>query len=268
MLIKKLYNFINKILFIFNLRINRISSKEVNQFENFLSENKFFSKKKKTLENDLLNYISINKKFSFSERFQDLVFDFVLKKKKLFFIEFGASDGISASNSYYFENFKNSKGILLEPCEAHHKNLLLSRKKSKIYFKCVDIKSGVKKIFFEDKFPSYSSVVRPYFRNYKKSYLVETISINDLLSENNIKFIDFLSIDTEGSEYDILRSLNFKKYKITSICVEHNFNFKKRRNIFNLLSKYNYVRLFKNFSAYDDFYFQKNIYLKLLSKYQ
>ena len=88
------------------------------------------------------------------------------------------------------------------------------------------------------------------------------------MSENNIKFIDFLSIDTEGSEYDILRSLNFKKYKITSICVEHNFNFKKRRNIFNLLSKYNYVRLFKNFSAYDDFYFQKNIYLKLLSKYQ
>ena len=62
MLIKKIYNFINKILFFFNLRINKIVSKEVDQFENFLSENKYFSNKKKTLEYNLLNYILLKKK--------------------------------------------------------------------------------------------------------------------------------------------------------------------------------------------------------------
>jgi FkbM family methyltransferase len=267
MLIKKIYNFINKILFFFNLRINKIVSKEVDQFENFLSENKYFSNKKKTLEYNLLNYILLKKKFSFSERFQDLVFDFILNKKKFFFLEYGACDGIIASNTYYFEKYKNSKGILLEPLKIYHKDILFNRKKSKIYFQCVDIESAQKKTFFEHKIPSYSSVERPFFENYKRSYFVETISLNDLLSKNNIKFIDFLSIDTEGSEFDLLNSLNFEKYKILTICVEHNFNSKKRKDIFNLLSKYSYIRLFENFSAYDDFYCLKNIYQNLLHKY-
>jgi FkbM family methyltransferase len=267
MLIKKIYNFINRILFLLNLRISRITSKEVYQFESFLAENKFFSNKTKTLEYNLLNYISLYKKFSFSERFQDLVFDFILNKKKIFFLEFGACDGITASNTYYFEKYRKSKGILLEPNKFYHKNILLNRKRSKIYFQCVDINSAKKKEFFEHKISSHSSVVRPYFENYKRSYFVETISLNDLLSKNNIKFIDFLSIDTEGSEYDLLNSLNFKQYKILTICVEHNFNLKKRKNIFNLLSKYNYKRVFEDFSAYDDFYCTNNIYQKLLKKY-
>jgi len=267
MLIKKVYNFINKILSFLNLRINRIASKEVCQFENFLSEKKFFSNKKKTLEYNLLNYISLYKKLSYSERFQDLVFDFILKKKKIFFLEFGACDGIVASNTYYFEKYKKSRGILLEPNKVYHKDILINRKRSKIYFQCVDVNSAQKKIFFEYKIPTYSSVVRPYFKNYKKSYFVETISLNDLLSKNKIKFIDFLSIDTEGSEYDLLNSLDFEKYKILTICIEHNFNSQKRKKIFDLLLKYNYKRLFENFSAYDDFYCLNNIYQKLLSRY-
>jgi FkbM family methyltransferase len=213
MLIKKIYNFINRILFLLNLRISRITSKEVYQFESFLAENKFFSNKTKTLEYNLLNYISLYKKFSFSERFQDLVFDFILNKKKIFFLEFGACDGITASNTYYFEKYRKSKGILLEPNKFYHKNILLNRKRSKIYFQCVDINSAKKKEFFEHKISSHSSVVRPYFENYKRSYFVETISLNDLLSKNNIKFIDFLSIDTEGSEYDLLNSLSFNNIK-------------------------------------------------------
>ena len=49
----------------------------------------------------------------------------------------------------------------------------------------------------------------------------------------NVKNIDYLSIDTEGSEYEILKAFDFKKYKISIITCEHNFS-KDRDKIFNL----------------------------------
>ena len=50
-----------------------------------------------------------------------------------------------------------------------------------------------------------------------------TKKLNTILDTNNApKFIDFLSIDTEGSEYDILSAFDFSKYTFGYICVEHN----------------------------------------------
>lgn len=61
-----------------------------------------------------------------------------------------------------------------------------------------------------------------------KRYEVDTISLDDLLEEHNApKEIQFLSLDTEGSELEILQAFNFKNRRINAICVEHNFVEKK-----------------------------------------
>ena len=91
-------------------------------------------------------------------------------------------------------------------------------------------------------------------RQKKKIYPVPTISLNDLLQTHNApKNIDYLSIDTEGTEFEILNAFDFSKYSIKIITVEHNFT-SKREEIFELLSRNGYNRVFKEISLFDDWY--------------
>jgi hypothetical protein len=87
-----------------------------------------------------------------------------------------------------------------------------------------------------------------------KKYKVQTISLLDLLKKYQApKFIDYLSIDTEGSEFEILNAFNFNEYTFGIITVEHNFTF-RRDMIYELLSKNGYVRKHEDISNVDDWY--------------
>ena len=65
--------------------------------------------------------------------------------------------------------------------------------------------------------------------------------------------IDYLSIDTEGSEYEILRAHDFEKFKFKIITVEHNYS-NRRNNIFELLTANGYTRKHTKLSYFDDWY--------------
>jgi len=87
-----------------------------------------------------------------------------------------------------------------------------------------------------------------------KTYDVKTISLEDLLDKyNSPKIIDYLSIDTEGSEFEILSNFNFDKYQFRVITCEHNFQPAKER-IYSLLTARGYVRKFEKLSQFDDWY--------------
>jgi len=75
-----------------------------------------------------------------------------------------------------------------------------------------------------------------------------------MLEKNNApSLIDYLSIDTEGSEFDILSSHDFSKYNFSVITVEHNYT-EQREKIHQLLSKKGYLRKYKELSMQDDWY--------------
>ena len=85
--------------------------------------------------------------------------------------------------------------------------------------------------------------------------IYETTTLNSIFKKylkNNT--IDYLSVDTEGSEYEILQGLNFELYKPNIITVEHNYNIQKRRKIYNLLVSKKYKRVFKSLSRFEDWY--------------
>lgn len=87
-----------------------------------------------------------------------------------------------------------------------------------------------------------------------KKYDVKTILLNDLLRKYNApKDIDFLSIDTEGSEFDILSHFDFINFNIKIIVCEHNFS-DKREPIFQLLTQKGYTRKYQELSQFDDWY--------------
>ena len=90
--------------------------------------------------------------------------------------------------------------------------------------------------------------------------MVKTISLMDLIKKYNApKIIDYLSIDTEGSELSILSSFDFSKYYFKIITCEHNFT-KNRKKIIKLLNDNGYKRIYKNLSNFDDWFINKSFF--------
>jgi len=186
---------------------------------------------------------------------QDLFVDHVLNKENGFFVEVGACDGLVHSNSYYLEKNKKWNGILCEPAEFWHEKLKINRPNCFIEKKPIfsDLK---KKVKFSVKAGGRSHIVNN--GNDKNLISLDSITLNQLFLKQGVDIIDYLSVDTEGSEFDILSDLNFNKYRPTIITVEHNYKKINRKKIFSLLKNNNYSRYFKSITRFDDWYIDNN----------
>ena len=184
-------------------------------------------------------------------------------KRKGYFVEFGAADGKTHSNTYLLEKTMGWDGILAEPAKRWHSDLNACRKVP-IEMDCVWKETGQELEFIEisgdgdgqlstiDQFVSCDS----HDRNQEDAikYKVKTISLLDLLKKHNApKTIDYLSIDTEGSEFEILNNFDFDAYQFHVITCEHNFT-KMRGHVHKLLTSKGYIRKFKSTSKWDDWY--------------
>lgn len=201
------------------------------------------------------NYVIANAHRSISQVFQDLWVLFEHGEKKSgYFVEFGATNGKDISNTCLLEKAFDWKGILAEPNPFWHEALRENRS-AEIEVKCVSAKSGdtLELLLTDD--PEFATTTN-IERQSSKKISVETISLADMLDKYNApETIDFLSIDTEGSEFDILSAYDFKKNrKIKLIAVEHNFEHPKRADIHELLLKNGYTRKYESYSMFDDWY--------------
>lgn len=182
-----------------------------------------------------------------------------------YFVEFGATDGIRFSNTYLLENTFGWTGILAEPGKSWHGQLAQNRL-ARIDTRCVWVNSGERLSFNETEVGELSTLdmfssgdLHASSRVKGSKYLVETISLEDLLEQNQAPtYIDYLSIDTEGSEFSILRNFNFEKYSFGFISVEHNYT-ENRKNVFELLVSHGYVRVFESTSLFDDWYINESL---------
>ena len=177
-----------------------------------------------------------------------------------FFVEFGATNGIDLSNTYLLESQFGWKGILCEPGAVWHKQLRKNRTAT-IDSRCVFSESGRSLSFLETDIPELSTIngfgvsdEHSKTRLANRSYEVETVSLLDLLKQHNAPtHIDFLSIDTEGSELEILSTFDFSKYTFGGICIEHNFT-PNRQKIQDLLVSKGYLQVYPELSQYDDWF--------------
>lgn len=204
-----------------------------------------------------------------AQLFQDLVVMFItenyltVSENKLpkFFVEFGACDGIKFSNTLLLE--KNGwEGVVAEPARKWHKDLNTNRKCA-ISFNAVSELTGEHVPFIETIEGEFSSLVSnaevDQFSNYRKKnttdrYLVETISLNDLIEKNGFQGeITYLSIDTEGGERRILESFDFGKYKPAIITVEHNYS-SEQKELDDFLLKFGYVKVLSTLSKFENWY--------------
>ena len=257
-----LYNIFKSFLRLFNLSITKHdfyeklkkNQKDLENFKILVALDQTDIKKKKTLI-DISN----------SELKQDF---FVLNtlnfKKDGYFVEFGSCDGLEFSNTLLLEKKFGWNGILAEPARYWH-NELKKNRNCNIETNCVWKESGAKITFKETKLTLYSTIknlsnkdLHKDLRKKGRTYEVNTISLDDLLKKYKApKNIDYLSIDTEGSEYDILQSFDFDKYNIRIITCEHNYT-EFRSKIFQLLTTKGYKRVYQELSKHDDLYIKLN----------
>ncbi len=203
-----------------------------------------------------------------SQLYQDVFASFIIGKKfEKTYLEFGATDGLNLSNSYLLENSFNWKGVLAEPSLQWHDALKKNRKNSKIITKCI-WKESKKKLNFFMSDQGELSTLEEFIESDKisipantklrkesgKTISVETISLNDVIKEY---FDDvcpsYISIDTEGSEFDILKSFDLENFRPKLFTIEHNHTEAEAKIDEHLISK-GYVRLFRKLTAFDAWY--------------
>jgi len=229
---------------------------------------RFLDKERFSTDIIFLDYLK-NKKLtkyliqSKSELRQDLfVINELNFKKRGFFVEIGAGNGIDYSNTYLLEKNFNWTGIISEPAKMFKESLNKTRK-CKIDNNALHSKDNTQEMFNQNIILPTLSSLNKFIHNdgfflhrlfNSNKYLVNTITLNSLLKKYNApKIIDYLSIDTEGSEYEILKDFNFKQYQFRIITSEHNFT-DNRNKIYKLLKNNGYVRKYTNLSSYEDWY--------------
>ncbi|MBC6478362.1 MAG: FkbM family methyltransferase [Hormoscilla sp. GM7CHS1pb] len=143
-----------------------------------------------------------------------------------FFIEAGAYDGFNHSNTYYLERLKGWRGILIEPIPELYRECVRERPHS-ICLNYALVSDDYLEATIEMNFMDAMTIVAGARRDdteeleilckkYKiDSYqvYVPTRTLTSILDEKNVKKIDLLSLDVESYELNVLKGLDFDKYR-------------------------------------------------------
>lgn len=159
--------------------------------------------------------------------------------KNGFYVDVGAHDGISINNTLYFEKHNNWNGINIEPIKKVFSNLVINRPNNinlncavcnndgETEFLCntgyTEMISGIKDTF------DYRHLRRLEYENMQSGSITEVIKVNTnkletIFDENNVSHINYLSIDVEGAEFEVIKSINFDKVFIDVIGFENNYS--------------------------------------------
>ena len=149
------------------------------------------------------------------------------------FVDVGAYDGFSGSNTLFFEKFMGWTGLCIEPDPVQFGKLAEYRSCERVQA-CIADKEGTARFLnVADGLTMMGGLVDYYepqdlrmIAERSKTRIVElpTVRLDTVLKQHNIDTIDYLSIDTEGSELAILKAFDFGRYNVKALSVENNRN--------------------------------------------
>jgi FkbM family methyltransferase len=184
---------------------------------------------------------------------------FFRSKKNGYFVEIGAFDGVLGSNCIHFEKSMNWEGIAIEPSKIQFEKLSKNRNCKVLN---AAISSTEKDVEFMEVIEGLTQMSGINDDNYSAKSIIEN-NKNTKFNKNKIKTstfeksilikeIDYLSIDIEGAELDVLKSINFQEYIVKVISVENNnpekinFNSFLKENNFSFFDRVGQDEIFYN----------------------
>jgi FkbM family methyltransferase len=154
------------------------------------------------------------------------------------FVDVGAHDGLSINNTLYFEKYNNWTGINIEPIKSVYDKLIINRPNN-ININCAVCNSdGETEFLCNTGYTEMISGIKNTFdqrhlhrlqrENKQMGSTTEMIKVNTkkletIFRENNLTHVNYLSIDVEGAEFEVIKSINFDKVFIDIIDFENNY---------------------------------------------
>jgi len=199
---------------------------------------------------------------TYSQAGEDSVIKFLFNGKgidKPSYLDIGTSNPIDDNNTYLFYK-KGSKGVCVEANSVLIDNIKEKRPLDVVLNVGINVGHEEEADFymFEEGALNTFSKEEAEYREKNGSFKIQGVIkvklklINDLIRENFDSYPDFLSIDIEGVDLDVLQSLDFNKFPIPVICVEtctYSENHIKPKNL--LITDF---MLSKNYFVYGDTY--------------
>ena len=184
----------------------------------------------------------------------------------LFYVDIGANDGITASNTAHFDLNLGWNGICIEPHPWAFGKLEINRQKSTNLNLCIsesedfvdflvingysEMLSGIQKCYHQNHLERIERELKTHGGT-KEIVKIKSKPLSKIFNEYNVKKVDYLSIDTEGSEYEILNSINFDEVDIRVISTENS----SQKDIKQFLKDRGYF--FAEMVCNDEIYYKK-----------
>ncbi|MCX7416710.1 MAG: FkbM family methyltransferase [Planctomycetota bacterium] len=177
-------------------------------------------------------------------------------KQDGFFVEVGTGNGEQLSNTFMLEKQFQWHGVLFEPDRRFHESirkLRTAKLDDRPVYSCDDQVMEFLEVSSTGELSTLSEFRRADGRSRKGSLReVRTTSLNSAFTVHNVpRDIDFISIDTEGSELEVLRGLDFNNYNVRFLTVEHNFEENKKEAIEAYLAPFGFRTVLEAFSHMD-----------------
>tara|TARA_B100000745_G_scaffold300599_1_gene255785 strand:+ start:7739 stop:8335 length:597 start_codon:yes stop_codon:yes gene_type:complete len=158
------------------------------------------------------------------------------KKRKGFFVEIGANDGITQSNTYKLERRYGWRGVLIEPTFNNFIQCVENRNKENVFAFCACVSFQYDKELLELTYSNLMTTGKTSSIQAQKhlqrgerfthpathvTLHVPAKTMNQVLIDANApKHIDLLSLDVEGAELDVLQGIDFSLYTFSYILIE------------------------------------------------
>jgi FkbM family methyltransferase len=193
------------------------------------------------------------------------------QKEKGVYVDIGANDGVTLSNTFFFETRREWIGLCVEPLPEIFEKLYKVRGKSFCENLCVSNTEGTLDFVMVEGEDMLSGIVESMDRRHRRRIEREkgrlcmlrlpSLRLQRLLEKYSLDQVDFLSVDTEGSELEVLQSVDFEKTKVGVLCVENNSGKKDVRRYLEKRGFTYYVTL----GDLDDLYVHSLLLPELLS---
>lgn len=143
----------------------------------------------------------------------------------------GGNDPVYINNTYFFEKNRNWTGLAFEPMPEANEKWKKERKVECLPYAIGSEEKSVEFCEYDEDYMSGLAEKVNYEGKVKKKYTVQMRRLDTILREKGITYVDFMSLDVEGAELEVLKSIDFNEVYIYCIVLENEWGEEKEEAI-------------------------------------